>query len=31
VKGVYLRKISLSSTMGAGIRIDQTSLQQPAA
>ena len=31
VKGVYLRKISLSSTMGAGVRIDQTSLQQPTA
>jgi large subunit ribosomal protein L1 len=28
VKGVYLRKISLSSTMGAGVRIDQTTLQQ---
>ena len=26
VKGVYLRKISLSSTMGAGVRVDQTSL-----
>ena len=26
-KGVYLRKISVSSTMGAGIRIDQSSLQ----
>jgi large subunit ribosomal protein L1 len=26
VKGVYMRKISLSSTMGAGIRVDQTSL-----
>lgn len=25
-KGVYLRKISVSSTMGAGIRIDQTSV-----
>jgi large subunit ribosomal protein L1 len=25
-KGVYLRKISLSSTMGAGVRIDQTTL-----
>jgi large subunit ribosomal protein L1 len=28
VKGVYLRKISLSSTMGAGVRVDQTTLQQ---
>src|SRR5476651_787130 len=25
-KGVYLRKVSLSSTMGAGVRIDQASL-----
>jgi len=25
-KGVYLRKISLSSTMGIGVRVDQTSL-----
>ena len=25
-KGVYLRKVSLSSTMGAGIRVDQTTL-----
>lgn len=25
-KGVYLRKVSVSSTMGAGVRIDQTSL-----
>jgi large subunit ribosomal protein L1 len=25
-KGVYLRKIALSSTMGAGLRVDQTSL-----
>lgn len=25
-KGVYLRKISVSSTMGAGIRVDQSSL-----
>ena len=25
-KGVYLRKISLSSTMGAGVRVDQTTL-----
>jgi large subunit ribosomal protein L1 len=28
-KGVYLRKISLSSTMGAGVRIDQSSLSEP--
>jgi len=27
-KGIYLRKISLSSTMGAGVRVDQSSLQQ---
>lgn len=27
-KGVYLRKISISSTMGIGVRIDQTSLSQ---
>jgi large subunit ribosomal protein L1 len=26
VKGIYMRKISLSSTMGAGVRIDQSSL-----
>jgi len=25
-KGVYLRKVSISSTMGAGVRVDQTSL-----
>jgi large subunit ribosomal protein L1 len=25
-KGIYLKKVSISSTMGAGIRIDQTSL-----
>ena len=25
-KGVYLRKVSLSSTMGAGVRVDQSSL-----
>jgi len=25
-KGIYLRKVSLSSTMGAGVRIDQASL-----
>ncbi len=25
-KGVYMRKISLSSTMGGGVRVDQTSL-----
>jgi large subunit ribosomal protein L1 len=27
-KGVYLRKLSVSSTMGAGVRIDQSSLTQ---
>jgi large subunit ribosomal protein L1 len=27
-KGVYLRKISLSSTMGAGVRVDQASLSE---
>lgn len=26
-KGVYLRRISVSSTMGVGVRVDQTSLQ----
>jgi len=26
-KGIYLRKIAVSSTMGAGVRIDQASLQ----
>jgi large subunit ribosomal protein L1 len=25
-KGVYLRKIALSSTMGVGVRVDQASL-----
>ena len=29
-KGHYLRKISLSSTMGAGVRIDQTTLSSQA-
>jgi large subunit ribosomal protein L1 len=29
-KGVYLRKISVSSTMGPGIRVDQSSLQVQA-
>ncbi len=27
-KGVYLRKISVSSTMGAGVRVDQATLSQ---
>jgi large subunit ribosomal protein L1 len=30
-KGVYLKKISLSSTMGAGVRIDSSSLAQQAS
>jgi large subunit ribosomal protein L1 len=25
-KGVYLRKVAVSSTMGVGVRVDQTSL-----
>ena len=28
VKGIYLKKVSVSSTMGAGVRVDQASLQQ---
>ncbi|MEK7769135.1 MAG: 50S ribosomal protein L1, partial [Pseudomonadota bacterium] len=27
-KGIYLRRISVSSTMGIGVRVDQTSLTQ---
>jgi large subunit ribosomal protein L1 len=27
-KGIFLRKLSISSTMGAGVRIDQASLSQ---
>jgi large subunit ribosomal protein L1 len=30
VKGVYLKKISVSSTMGAGVRVDTTGLAQHA-
>ena len=30
IKGVYLKKISVSSTMGAGVRIDTTGLAQQA-
>jgi len=30
VKGVYLKKVSVSSTMGAGVRIDTTGLAQQA-
>jgi large subunit ribosomal protein L1 len=30
-KGVYLKKISVSSTMGAGVRIDTSTLAQPVA
>jgi large subunit ribosomal protein L1 len=28
VKGIFLKKISVSSTMGVGVRVDQASLQQ---
>jgi large subunit ribosomal protein L1 len=31
VKGVYLRKVSVSSTMGAGVRVDTTGLAQSPA
>src|SRR5262250_944420 len=31
VKGVYLKKVSVSSTMGAGVRVDTTGLTQSAA
>jgi large subunit ribosomal protein L1 len=30
-KGVYLRKVAVSSTMGIGVRVDTTSLQQQQA
>jgi len=30
-KGVYLRKLSVSSTMGVGVRIDQSSVTQQQA
>ena len=30
-KGIYLRKISVSSTMGAGVRVDTASVTQQAA
>lgn len=29
-KGVYLRRVSVSSTMGVGVRVDQASLTQPS-
>ena len=29
-KGIYLKKVSLSSTMGAGVRVDTASLVQQA-
>jgi large subunit ribosomal protein L1 len=31
VKGVYLKKISVSSTMGVGVRVDTTGLTQSAS
>jgi len=31
VKGVYLKKVSVSSTMGVGVRVDTTGLTQSAA
>jgi large subunit ribosomal protein L1 len=31
IKGIYLRKVSVSSTMGAGVRIDTAALAQPSA
>jgi large subunit ribosomal protein L1 len=31
VKGVYLRKVSLSSTMGAGVHVDTSGFAQSAA
>jgi large subunit ribosomal protein L1 len=31
VKGVYLRKVSVSSTMGVGVRVDTTGLMQSAS
>ena len=30
-KGVYLRKVSVSSTMGAGVRVDTAGFAQSAA
>jgi large subunit ribosomal protein L1 len=30
-KGIYLKKISLSTTMGPGVRIDPSSVQKAAA
>jgi len=31
VKGVYLKKVSVSSTMGAGVRVDTTGFAAPQA
>ncbi|MGI9154540.1 MAG: 50S ribosomal protein L1, partial [Rubrivivax sp.] len=30
-KGIYLRKVAVSSTMGVGVRVDISSLTAPAA
>jgi large subunit ribosomal protein L1 len=29
-KGIYLKKVSVSSTMGIGVRVDQATLTQQA-
>jgi large subunit ribosomal protein L1 len=30
-KGVYLRKVSVTSTMGIGVRVDQSTISQQAS
>jgi large subunit ribosomal protein L1 len=29
-KGIYLRKVAVSSTMGVGVRVDTSTITQPA-